>query len=65
MVDVLGWFLFGVIGIVACAWGKLKDWWQPWLLGVGLMVFPYFITGGLWMWVTGTVLTGLIFFVRN
>ena len=63
--DLIGWFLFGAIGMIACAWGKLKDLWQPWVLGIALMIFPYFITGGFWMWTIGTVLTVLIFFARN
>jgi hypothetical protein len=63
--DIIGWVLFGGIGIVACAWGKMKEYWQPWVLGVGLMVFPYFIPRGVWMWVVGLTLSGLLFFARE
>ena len=63
--DLLGWLLFGSIGMIFCAWGKLKDRWQPWVLGIALMVFPYFITGGPWMWGVGTVLAVLIFFAKD
>lgn len=63
--DLLGWLLFGAIGMIACAWGKMKELWQPWVLGIALMVFPYFVTGGIAMWAIGIVLTVLIFFAKD
>lgn len=63
--DLLGWLLFGGIGMIACAWGRLKEWWQPWVLGVALMAYPYVVGGGIWMWAIGTVLTVLLFFARS
>lgn len=63
--DLLGWVLFGGIGMIACAWGKMKGYWQPWVLGVVLMVFPYFVGHGLWLWIIGGVLTALLPFARD
>lgn len=63
--DIIGWILFGSIGMLACAWGKMKGYWQPWVLGVALMVYPYFVAQGLWLWVIGIILTGLLPFARD
>ena len=63
--DIIGWLLFGSIGMLACAWGKLKGRWQPWVLGFVLMVYPYFIGQGFWLWVIGIVLTVLLPFARD
>lgn len=63
--DLMGWLLFGSAGMLACAWGKLKDYWQPWVLGVVLMIFPYFIPTGPWMWGVGLTLTVAVFFARD
>ena len=63
--DLLGSFLFGSIGMLACAWGKMKELWQPWVPGIALMIYPCFITGGFWMWTVGVVLTVLLFFAKD
>ena len=63
--DILGWVVFGGVGMIACAWGKLKDRWQPWVLGVALMVYPYFIPGGLFLWGVGVVLSTLAFVAKR
>lgn len=56
---VVGWFVFGAVGTIAVAWGKLKEEWPPAVLGVGLMVYPYFFPSGVLFWVIGCLLTVL------
>ena len=63
--DILGWILFGGAGMLACAWGKMKELWQPWVLGLALMFFPYVIPSGLLMWGVGLGLTTAVFFAKN
>ena len=63
--DILAWVIFGGIGIVACAWGKMKGYWQPWVLGFALGIYPYFVAHGVWVWVIGIVLTALLPFARE
>lgn len=63
--DLLGWVVFGGAGTLACAWGKMKELWQPWALGVALMAFPYFIPSGALMWTIGCGLSGLVFFAKR
>lgn len=63
--DLVGWILFSALGTIYFAWGKLKDLWQPKVLAVALMFFPYFINKGVWMWVVGLTLAAAIVFARD
>ena len=59
------WVIFGGIGTIALGYAKMKEMWQPAVLGIALMVFPYFVTGTVLEWVVGSVLTGALFFTKN
>jgi hypothetical protein len=62
---VLGWFLFGAIGMIAVGYAKLKEEWPPAALGAALMVYPYFIPSGPMFWVVGGVLSLLFFLPKR
>lgn len=62
---VLGWLLFGSIGMIAVGYGKLKEEWFPAGLGFGLMLYPYFFPSGFVFWLIGIVLTVLLFLPRR
>ena len=51
--------------MIYVAYGRWKDLWQPKALGVALMVFPYFISTGFWLWLVGSVLTLAIVIARD
>lgn len=57
---LLGWILFGSVGTIAVGYARLKEEWPPALLGVGLMIFPYFVPSGLFFWVIGIFLCVLL-----
>ena len=57
---VLGWLLFGSLGMIAVGYAKMKEEWPPAALGVGLMIFPYFFPSGIWFWSIGIILTVLL-----
>ena len=62
---VLGWFLFGCIGTVAVGYAKWKEEWRPAVLGVVLMVYPYFFPSGTVFWVVGIGLTVALVFPKR
>ncbi len=62
---ILAWVLFGSIGMIYFGYGKWKDLWQPKVLGVALMVYPYVVYETMWLWGIGGVLTLAIFFARD
>lgn len=62
---ILAWLIFGSIGMIYVAYGKWKDLGQPKVLGFALMFYPYFISGEIWLWGVGTILSLAIFFARD
>ena len=62
---IIGWFLFGAVGIIAVGYAKMKEMWQPAVLGVVLMVYPYFIPSGVLFWLVGSGLTVALFFTKD
>jgi hypothetical protein len=48
--------LFGAIGMGYFVYGKRQSALLPLVCGLGLMVFPYFVTGTLWMLLVGGAL---------
>jgi hypothetical protein len=49
--------VFSIIGLAAFRAGKRDSEWKPMILGVSLMIYPYFITNVWWLWVIGGLLT--------
>ncbi len=62
---ILAWVIFGGIGTIALGYAKMKEMWQPAVLGIALMVFPYFVSGGVLLWVIGSALTVALFFTKE
>jgi hypothetical protein len=54
--------IFGGIGFAAFIYGKKERSIKPMLLGVALMVYPYFIANAIIQIIVGVVLTGLLFY---
>ena len=63
--NLIGGFVFGSIGFVAFIYGKRMNVWKPMLLGLGLMIYPYFISDDKIMLVIGIVGSIALFFVRE
>ncbi|MBF0484423.1 MAG: amino acid transport protein [Candidatus Omnitrophica bacterium] len=53
--------VFGSIGFGAFIYGKKNAEWKPMLLGIVLMVYPYFVRGLVLSCSVGAVLTLLLF----
>jgi hypothetical protein len=63
--NLIGGLVFGSIGFVAFIYGKRMHLWKPMLLGIGLMVYPYFINDDAIMIVIGLFGSTALFFVRE
>jgi hypothetical protein len=63
--NLIGGFVFGSIGFVAFIYGKRMNLWKPMLLGIALMVYPYFVNNDAAMIVIGIVGSTALFFVRE
>ena len=57
--------LFGVIGLAAFLYGKKQAKIGPLVLGLLLMIYPYFISETWILYAIGVAMTGAIFFFRE
>jgi len=57
--------LFGAIGMGAFVFGKRKGLAKPMLIGVALMVYPYFISNEWLVFIVGAVLCYLLYLFRE
>lgn len=62
---IVGGLLFGGVGFVAFMYGKKNAEWRPMILGIGLMVYPYFVRGTLLLYLTGIALSAALYFWRE
>jgi hypothetical protein len=62
--NLIGGFVFGSIGFVAFIYGKRMNLWKPMLLGIALMVYPYFVSNDAVMVAIGAIGTAGLFFLR-
>ena len=61
----LWWSLiFGCIGLGYFSYGKKQKRTMPWVCGIALMVFPYFVSATLWLVLIGLILLALPFVLR-
>jgi hypothetical protein len=63
--NLIGNLLFSSIGFVAFIYGKRMNLWKPMFWGLGLMVFPYFVTNTTAMYVIGVVGSAALLFLRE
>ena len=61
---ILAGIIFGSTGFVAFAYGKKRSKFKPVLLGIALMVYPYFISNTIAQYAIGLVLTAALFVWR-
>ena len=63
--NLIGGLVFGSIGFVAFIYGKRLNLWKPMILGIALMVYPYFISDNAVMFVVGIFGSTALFFLRD
>ncbi|MCX7099435.1 MAG: hypothetical protein NTV43_16180 [Methylococcales bacterium] len=62
--QLLWGLLFGSIGLGFFVYGKKQGRLIPFVCGVALMVYPYFVPNELAMVITGVVLVAIPYFIR-
>ncbi|HVO91507.1 MAG TPA: hypothetical protein VMT22_01645 [Terriglobales bacterium] len=56
--------LFGAVGLAYFVYGKKQQMFVPLFCGIGLMVFPYFISNTILLVLTGAVLSAIPYLFR-
>ncbi len=64
-IKLAAYFIFGAVGFVAFTYGKKNTYWRPMAIGIALMVYPYFISGTVAIYLIGIVLTAALYFWRE
>ncbi|MBL7070546.1 MAG: amino acid transport protein [Candidatus Omnitrophica bacterium] len=62
---IFAYIIFGAIGFVAFMYGKKNKFFQPVIIGIALMVYPYFISGTFFLYLVGVALTVALYFWRE
>lgn len=60
-----GGFLFGSVGFIAFVYGKKNSEIRLMLIGIALMVYPYFLRGTLALFLVGSGLIAALYFLRD
>ncbi len=63
--NLIGNLLFSGVGFVAFVYGKKMVRWKAMLLGVLLMIYPWFVSGTLMLYGVGLALTALLYLTRE
>ena len=63
--NLIGGFVFGSIGFVAFIYGKRLNLWKIMLVGLALMIFPYFIADTTIMYAVGVIGSSALLFLRD
>lgn len=62
---IMAGIIFGIAGYYLFRRGKKESNMAHLLIGLTLMIYPYFITKAVWVWLLGVVLLWLAYFYRN
>ena len=57
--------IFGIIGWYAFIHGKKEKSWRPMVIGIVLMVYPYFVTNTYLTFAVGIALTAALYFWKE
>jgi hypothetical protein len=65
MWGLMGGILFGSIGFGVFIYGKKNSELKPTLIGIALMIYPYFLRGTIALYLVGIGLTAALYFFRD
>ncbi len=65
MVNIIAGLLFGGIGFAAFIYGKKESNLKPMVIGVALMIYPYFVESPIFVYAIGAALTAALFIFRD
>ena len=62
---ILAYIIFGAIGFAVFVYGKKNKFVRPMIIGFALMVYPYFFSGTLVIYLVGIALIAALYFWRE
>ncbi len=62
---IMAWIIFGIIGTCAFNYGRKEKDYKPIIIGLALMIYPYFISNTIWLYLIGVGVMSLLYFWRD
>ncbi len=63
--NIMAGIIFGIIGMAALKYGHKERAYRPALIGITLIVYPYFISNTILLYCIGVAVTSLLYFWRE
>ena len=63
--NIIAWVLFGCIGFIAFSYGRKMENFRALIIGLILMIYPYFVSQTLLLYLVGIILCALLYFWRE
>ncbi|GBG15149.1 methanol dehydrogenase (cytochrome c) subunit 1 [Novimethylophilus kurashikiensis] len=63
--NLFGMLVFGIVGLAAFRYGKKRHSGLPMIIGTLLMVYPYFVSTTVLMYLVGLALCAGLYFLRD
>ena len=63
--NLIGGFIFGIIGLYAFNYGRKEKSYKPVVIGLVLMVYPYFVPNTILLYAIGAGISSLLYFWRD
>ena len=63
--NIISGIIFGIVGWYAFMHGKKEKKWRPMMIGIALMVYPYFVPNTFFAVAIGIALTAALYFWRE
>ncbi len=65
LAKIMAWVIFGGVGFVAFSYGKGQKSFRPLVIGLVLMIYPYFTSSTFWLYAIGFALSAGLYFGRE
>lgn len=63
--NIMAGIIFGIIGMAALKYGHQEKNYRPVVIGLFLIIFPYFVSNTILMYVLGVGVSSLLYFWRD
>ena len=63
--NIMAWLIFSIIGLSAFNYGRKEKNYRALTIGIVLMVYPYFVSSTLWLYVLGAGFSSLLYFWKD
>ncbi len=63
--NIMAWVIFGIIGMCAFNYGRKEKNYRPVVVGLVLMIYPYFVSNTLWLYIIGIGVSLLLYFWKE